>query len=564
MERSDAEAILKAYRPDQYHTYQELTDLLHAFALLYPDLCTVRSIGRSYEGREIWAVELGDGPLHEKPGYYIDGNLHASEVTGCAAALYTIHYLLTRSGTDPECARLLREIAFYILPRVCPDGAEACLTEGVGPYNLRSSVRLWPEPADQPGLHPCDINGDGLTLLMRWQAADGEWKRSAQDPRLMIPREPHDRSGTFYKLTWEGLIEGYNGVEIKGAPNRWGLDLNRNWPANWEPHVRQAGSGPYPLSEPETRAVADYLLSLPNLVGAQSYHTTTGVILRPSTQTTDTKMNAKDLAAFRAIGAVGEQMTGYPCVSIFDGFSKGTPIKGGFIDWCYEHLGLMVFSTELWDALARSGSERVTLKASMEEAGVGLLRWNDRELAGEGFVDWLPFEHPQLGPVELGGWKTMFTLKNPPPQMLHQEVHKNMRFTLAHADASPRLAVTDTQITSLGEDVWQISAVVRNTGYLPTSGTEQARQMGQAKPVTVELLLPEGAAVLQGPARQEVGHLEGWVNTGYYVFAAPDPFRKERRVEWVVSAASELAGQIVASSPKAGITRVQLPPFGKV
>lgn len=544
--------ILRRYEPNQYHTYAELTDLLHSFAALYPDLCRVRSIGRSFENREIWAVELGSGNLDEKPGYYIDGNLHASEVTGCATALYIIHTLLTGYGSDPEATRLLDELAFYIIPRICVDGAEACLVDGAGPYNLRSSVKLWPEPEPQPGLHPEDVNGDGHTLLMRWQAEDGEWKVSDLDARLMIPREPHERSGTFYKLTWEGTVKGFNGVEIKAAPNKWGLDLNRNWPANWEPQVRQAGAGPYPLSEPETRAVAEYLLSKQNVFGVQSFHTTTGIILRPSTQKADTQMNQKDLAAFKAIGAVGERYTGYPCVSSFEGFSKGTPIKGGFVDWCYEHLGLTVFLTELWDALARSGSERVTLKASMEVAGLNLLRWNDRELSGEGFVNWTPFDHPQLGKVEIGGWKTMFTLKNPPHHLLHQEVHKSMRFTLAHADSAPRLAVTDLTATALEDGYVRISAVVRNTGYLPTYVTEQAKAMGQAKPVTVEISLPEGATLVSGQARQEIGDLQGWINTGYYVFAAPDPFRKEKRMEWVVRATRPGTCTVTARSPRAG------------
>jgi murein tripeptide amidase MpaA len=551
MELTTAREIIHAYAPDRYRTYAEMTDLLHAFAVCYPDLCQVRSIGQSYEGRDIWAVELGTRPLSDKPGYYIDGNLHASEVTGAEAAVYTIGHLLRGYGADPDASRLLNELAFYIVPRICPDGAEACLTGGVGPYNLRSSVRLWPEAQEMPGLHACDIDGDGQTLLMRWQAEDGEWKVSDQDPRLMIPREPHERSGQFYKLTWEGQIHEYNGVEIKAAPNKWGLDLNRNWPANWEPHVRQAGAGPYPLSEPETRAVADYVLSLTNLFGVQSFHTTTGVILRPSSQQTDSLMNPHDLAAFKAIGAIGERLTGYPCVSSFDGFTKGKPIKGGFVDWCYEHLGLMVYLTELWDALARSGSERVTLKASMEEAGLNLLRWNDRELTGEGFSNWRPHLHPQLGPVEIGGWKTMFTLKNPPAHLLHQEVHKSMQFTLAHADAAPRLAITDLQTIQLEPGLYRVRAVIRNTGYLPTFVTEQAKQMGQAKPVVAELEAEDPATVLDG-ARREVGHLQGWVNLGYYVFAAPDPFAKERKVEWHVRAEAGTQLTVKARSRKAG------------
>ena len=39
----------------------------------------------------------------------------------------------------------------------------------------------------------------------------------------------------------------------------------------------------------------------------------------------------------------------------------------------------------------------------LEEVEVAALKWNDEVLGGEGFVDWRPCEHPQLGPVEIGG-----------------------------------------------------------------------------------------------------------------------------------------------------------------
>ena len=38
------------------------------------------------------------------------------------------------------------------------------------------------------------------------------------------------------------------------------------------------------------------------------------------------------------------------------------------------------------------------------EDDLKLIGWNDEQLGGKGFVDWYPFDHPQLGRVELGGW----------------------------------------------------------------------------------------------------------------------------------------------------------------
>lgn len=51
-----------------------------------------------------------------------------------------------------------------------------------------------------------------------------------------------------------------------------------------------------------------------------------------------------------------------------------------------------------------------------------LMKWNDKALSDTGYVDWYPFEHPQLGRVELGGWDPINAWGNPPPAFLEKEV----------------------------------------------------------------------------------------------------------------------------------------------
>ncbi|MDB4894778.1 MAG: putative carboxypeptidase, partial [Firmicutes bacterium] len=305
----------------KYHRYDELVQHMRDLVGAHPGLARMYSIGKSFEGRDLWAVEITNhetGDHNDKPGYYIDGNLHAGEVTGTAAALYTIWYLLTNYGTDSEITRLVDTTSFYILPRVSPDGAEFYLTT---PHFLRSSVRPYPFTEEQDGLQGEDLDGNGLILQMRLPDPDGEWQVSAKDARLMIPRLPHEYGGQYYRIYTEGVIKNYDGVEIKAAAPRWGLDMNRQFPVGWEPEAKQAGAGPYPLSEPETRAIAEFLLNQKNITGGQSYHTSTGIILRPSSFRSDEKMDPKDRMAFKAIGKIGEELTSYPCASVYDGFA---------------------------------------------------------------------------------------------------------------------------------------------------------------------------------------------------------------------------------------------------
>jgi len=104
---------------DRFHRYAELSEILHAFAREYPALVAVEAIGKSHEGRDIWVVTLTNaatGPAAEKPAFWVDGNIHATEVAGCSAALHFIQTLVQDHGRDDEITRVLDTRAFYVCP----------------------------------------------------------------------------------------------------------------------------------------------------------------------------------------------------------------------------------------------------------------------------------------------------------------------------------------------------------------------------------------------------------------------------------------------------------------
>ena len=238
---------------EKFLLYEELKDLLYEYQADYPTLCRVEVIGESYEGRDLLAVtvtnfEASSGEF--KPALYLEGNMHAGEVTSSMVCLYVLAFLLNNAHRL-DIKRLLDSYTIYINPRVAPDGAEKYLTT---PYTLRSSVRPYPNKEIDSGLVPEDIDDNGLILQMRVKDAEGNWRISALDPRLMVQRKPDDEGTEFYNVYPEGLIRAYDGGKVTLAKPLWGLDFNRNYPANWAPEHLQKGAGPYPLSEPETRA----------------------------------------------------------------------------------------------------------------------------------------------------------------------------------------------------------------------------------------------------------------------------------------------------------------------
>src|SRR5688572_28692516 len=104
-----------------YYTYEEIRNFLDEAVQEHPNLVAVQAIGKSYEGREILLVVLTNretGPDTEKPGYWIDANTHAGEVTGSAVALYTIARYTSEYGKDERITRLLDDHVVYVLPRI--------------------------------------------------------------------------------------------------------------------------------------------------------------------------------------------------------------------------------------------------------------------------------------------------------------------------------------------------------------------------------------------------------------------------------------------------------------
>lgn len=551
---------------DHYLSYDQLTELLHDLVAAYPAFAQLQSIGRSHRGREIWLLELTNaatGPGRDKAGYYIDANIHAEEISGTSVVVHTAWTLLSDYGRDPLATRLLDDQVIYLLPRLNPDGAE--IVQTLPFYEWIGNGRYLPgEEQFGPGLHYADINGDGQILDMRFPDEGGEWKISQHDPRLMLPRDPDEAGGTYYRMIPEGLIHAWDGGSFE-IPRPQDGNLNRNYPSNWVPESQQYGSGEFPGSEPETAALVRWILDHPNIAGMQSYHTHSGVILRPWMTEPDTAFKGGDKAIYEALGQLGVAETGYPLISVYEDFTPDKSLKrfGSFIDWSFGALGIPTFSTELWDIFGAAGIERedfYPLRAFSEDDQLKLLRWQDEALGGEGFMPWTPFEHPQLGSVEIGGWRRMQTFRNPPPARYLEEMARiNTRFTLRHAAAAPRLQLGKVAVERLGDNTYRVSAVVTNTGFLPTNVSAQAVAMQAAPPLVAELQGPDGLHVVDGESCVELPHLAGRSSRPSTYSRFYDWPASSARVDWLVQLPPEPATlMLTARCARAGTVSARI------
>ncbi len=549
---------------DTYYRYDALASFLAAWAQAHPQLVRLETIGKSHEGRAIYLMCVTNyrtGPDRDKPALWVDGNIHATELAGSMACLHLLHSLLSGYGKDADITRCLDTRAFYVCPRVNPDGAEWALADL--PTPIRSSTRPYPYDEDPVGgLKREDIDCDGRILSMRIPDANGPWKQCEQDSRILVRRDPVENGGAYYRLLPEGRIENFDGVTLKLQSRKEGLDLNRNFPAFWRAEHEQAGAGPFPASEPEIAAVAGFIARHPNITGAVAFHTYSGVLLRPYSHLADEQMPPEDLWTYQKIGDKGTQVTGYPVASAFHEFRYHPKevITGDFDSWMYDHRGVFAWTVELWSPQRQAGIKDYKYidwyREHPVEDDLKLMHWNDTVLGGKGFVDWYPFDHPQLGRVELGGWQSLYTWSNPPPNLLEQEIAPFSGWLTWHALISPRLEILDAGASALGKDAWRVRLVVHNTGWLPSYVTRMAKNKNLARGVVCEIELPPGCVLETGKVREELGQLEGRAHkpaaANTWAGTSADQSDDRLKVEWVVRAPAGSLIKLVARHERAG------------
>jgi murein tripeptide amidase MpaA len=544
---------------NRYFSNQELEDTLNEWINTYPELISVEVIGQSHEGRPIWLLRVTNkktGPDSEKPAVWIDANIHATEIAGTTTSMCIIYTLPTEYGTDQQITQLLNSSVYYIVPRVNPDGAELSMSEI--PQYVRSGVRPYPWEDKAEGVHSKDIDQDGRILTMRIPDPNGDWKVSSLDPRLMERRGIDEHGGKYYRLLPEGIIEDFDGYQIKIANPHQGLDFNRNFPVKWRPENDQHGAGPYPGSEPEIKALLDFISSHPNINAAITYHTYSGVILRPPSTHPDDDMDAADLWSYKAIAKRGTEITGYPNVSVYHDFRYHPKqvISGVFDDWMFSHLGIFAFTVELWDIVGRAGIEDRKfiewMRDHPHEDDYKILQWADENCGDDAYVDWYEFDHPQLGMIEMGGWNNMYTWRNPPHHFMGEEAARNVPFALALGKMLPHLQIHTLDVTEVGTGTYTINLVIDNDGFFPTYTSNQGKNRKAMREVRVELDIPEGVEVVNGRHKETLGHLEGRSNKLGQTFMLATPTDNRTRREWTIKASAGTKLDLHILSERAG------------
>jgi Zinc carboxypeptidase len=463
---------------ERYHSLDVIYSWLVKWEKDFPDLVDLYEVGKSYEGRPVLQMTVTNkktGKDTDKPAAFFEGGRHSGEVTSSECVLWLAQYLLLHYGTDPEVTHLLDTKTIYLKPVNNPDGHNLYLNTA---QSNRSTVR--PEDNDSDGLldedAPEDLDNDGMILTMRWK---DEKKGN------LIP-DPIDSTGRIMKRVPAGkgiYLSSSEGIDndSDGRINEdgiGGLDLHRNYPENWRPETEQTGrgytqggSGEFPLSETETRAVVDFLMSHPNISVVNSMDTSVPMHLRPpSTSPSEERMYPEDLAWYKIFDDIGRKITGYKKAGdVFNDYGNGNPLFGHGPDFGYWYYGAIWYGDEIWN-----GARFKDYNNDGDTNQLDMLRWDDEENDGAGFIEWKPARHPVYGDIETGGFNLKFFSQNPPAKHLEPWVKNEALFNIEMVKHLPEVDWTKVEtkrIKAYKTDSadYQFKIGIINRGKLPTA-----------------------------------------------------------------------------------------------
>jgi hypothetical protein len=472
---------------NKYNTYEGVVDICSRLAKAYPNLVTMESAGKSFQGRDIWVLTITDKKVQSadsKPGFWIDGNIHSIEIQGTEMALYTAWYLCEMYNDNVFIKQLLKDKTFYVAPTINPDSREYFTTFGVPP---RSGLE--PIDNDRDGLIDedgyDDLNNDKNISQMRRRNPDGEFKEDPKDPRRLKRVEPGEK-GEFELLGNEGIDNDGDGLINEDGPG--GFDANRDWGFNWEPNYVQYGANKYPFAMCENQAIRDFTLKHRNITGSQSFHNSGGMILKgPSIKGGGDEVYSRaDDAVLNTMGKKGELIIpGYKLLTIWKDMYT---VYGGELDWWHGEMGCFVFSNELWNSYLMFYDSTQTDQYEFEK----LLLFEDS------FIPWKKIMHPVYGEIEIGGFSKNFGRLHP-GFLLESDAHRNAAFCIYNAFQSPKLEVTKINVKKLSGGLREITATVENKRMLPTHSASNLK----FKIDSPDYVFLEGGTVIAGMIVQD-------------------------------------------------------------
>lgn len=265
-----------------YHTLEEMKTILEDIADTYPDITRLFSLGKTYENRNVWCLEINDQPgvNDQDPGVLFTGVHHAREWPTMEICLHIAQNLTQHYDTEPEIFNLVNTRNIWIIPCVNPDG-----------YYFSHDHTI-----------------------------QHEWRKN----RRYFPE--YETYGVDINRNYDGSING----NPDGMWGSLGGSVSHN-------PLYELYCGPYPSSEDETRILKDFIKDY-DVSAAITYHTYGELVMWPWGYSTTE--NTPDDAYISEIGReIASRISTQDKTATYDPIQSAElyPTTGDFIDWAYSY-----------------------------------------------------------------------------------------------------------------------------------------------------------------------------------------------------------------------------------
>jgi hypothetical protein len=479
---------------NQYNNFRTMSQKIDALSRDHSSICSVKSIVKTAGGKDIWVLTIGTGNKDSKPGIAVFGGVEGSHILGKELALGFAGSLLKESSSE-EIKKLLDKVTFYVFPDVSPDATEQFFSDVKyeRTVNTRSTDDDRDFVFDEDPYE--DLNKDGYITLIRVKDPSGKYMESDEDKRIMVTADlSRGQSGSYLVYT-EGIDNDKDGSFNEDGAG--GVNFNRNFTFDYEEFGLNAGL--YPVSEPETKAVADFLFDKFNIYAVFTFgpQDNLGQPLKSADKPTAgrriTSIMKTDEAINKLVSDKYHEITG----------AKGAPetkaTPGNFMDWAYFHYGRYSFSTPAW--WYPVGKEKNAEAAFLEFAG--------KNHIDDVFVPWTEIKHPDFPDkkTEVGGIKP-FAMINPPGDTINDLITGNYKFITVIAAMHPELEFLDIKTENAGENIFRVTLKLHNKGVFATCAEIGENNMW-TRIMRISLEPGNGQNFLSGQKVQKVNRLQG-------------------------------------------------------
>lgn len=462
------------------------------------NMASLKSLTKTQSGKDIWMLTLGKGDMENKPAIAVVGGVEGSHLLGVEMAIRFAE------GMINDHAAALDKTTFYVFPNMSPDAYEqyfaALKWERSGNAKATDDDRdgkVNEDPFE-------DIDGNGRITMMRVADVTGDWITHPADDRVMIKANKANGEKGAFKLYTEGTDNDKDGSFNEDGEG--GIHFNKSLTYQYE--FFKPGTGEYPVSEPENRALLDELYTKWNVYAIFTFGPGNNL-------SSPWRYNARG-ASQRIVTSIQEQDAELNKL-LSDQYNKTVGLKdappsvdngGDFYQWAYFHFGRLSLSTPGWWVPQVKGDS--TMKPNSDKnREVNFLRWAAKEGLTNYFQPWKKISHPDfLGKeVEIGGISP-FMMMNPPVSMIDEVSKKHNQFVVDLAGMQAGIEVANLKTEAVGKGLTRITVDLYNPGALPTH-TQMGSRSRWLRNIKVELKLGNGQEVVSGRKVQMISSIAG-------------------------------------------------------